>query len=105
MTLSGEATTGGGGQRFLVFYQTGYRSIEFCASPTTSCTAFLPLPLPPGFTGRLPGGQGAGDGRPPSPTLFEVIPGSPDTLRLQSTVNGTPSAEPHFFRRAEYKFD
>lgn len=105
MTLSGEATTGGGGVRFIENYQTGYRSIDYCASPTTSCTAFLPLPLPPGFFGRFPGGQGAGDGRPPSPTLFEVIPGSPDTLRVQTTVNGTAEGEPQFFKRAQVGFD
>jgi hypothetical protein len=104
MTLSGSATTGGGGQRFMEHYQNGFASIDFCANTITSCTVGAPV-HPPGPTARFPGAQGAGDGRPPSPTLFEVIPGSPDTLRVQRTVNGTLSEEPHVFKRVQYKFD
>lgn len=99
MTLSGEATTGGGGVRFVENYQTGFASIDFFA-PSGNLTS-----APPGFSGRFPGAQGAGDGRPPSPNLFEVVPGSPDTLIAQRTVNGTPFQEPHVFTRVTPKLD
>lgn len=55
---------------------------------------------PAGFFGRFPGTQSAADGRPPSPNLFEVIPGSPDTLVVQRTINGVPVDAPQRFRRA-----
>lgn len=99
MTLSGQATTGGGGVRFIENYQTGFASIDFFA-PSGNLTS-----APPGFFGRFPGAQGAGDGRPPSPNLFEVIPGAPDTLVAQRTVNGTPFEPEHVFTRVTPKVD
>ncbi len=45
-------------------------------------------------TWRMPGTQNAGDGRPPSPTLFTVTAGTPDTLTAQGTVNGDPTGLP-----------
>jgi hypothetical protein len=99
MTLSGSATTGGGGVRFIENYQTGFASIDFFA-PSGNLTS-----APPGFFGRFPGAQGAGDGRPPSPTLFEVISGTPDTLIAQRTVNGTPIEIQHEFTRVIPKLD
>lgn len=56
--------------------------------------------FPAGFTGRFPGTESARDGRPPSPTYFQIIPGNPDTLEVQRTVNGNPVGEPVRFVRA-----
>src|SRR5690606_29462012 len=59
---------------------------------------------PAGYFGRFPGSQSARDGRPPSPSLFEIIPGAggaPDTLEIQSTVNGEPEGSPQRWVRAQ----
>jgi hypothetical protein len=51
-------------------------------------------------TWRMPGTQNAGDGRPPSPNLFAITAGSPDTLTVEGTVNGTPNGHVAVFRRS-----
>jgi hypothetical protein len=55
---------------------------------------------PAGYFGRFPGTQNAGDGRPPSPNLFQIIPDQPDRLIVQRTVNGVPFEDPQTFVRS-----
>lgn len=55
---------------------------------------------PAGYFGRFPGSQSAADGRPPSPNLFQIVPGNPEKLVVQRTVNGVPADAPQEFVRA-----
>lgn len=47
--------------------------------------------LPPGFNGMFPGSHHL-EARSPSEINYEVTPGTPDTLTVQETLNGTPNA-------------
>lgn len=65
------------------------------ASPSiTNSTAYYI----PGFRGRLPGTQSS-QVSTPSPVDYTVTPGSPDTLTIQATLNGTPIEDPVTFSR------
>jgi hypothetical protein len=94
MTSTGQST-GGRGQRFFEYYETGFAGIIFTASGGE----------PPGFFGMFPGAVSAADGRPPSPNMFTIIPGTPETLSAQRMVNGEPYLDPAVFKRAEIKLD
>lgn len=94
MTSTGQST-GGRGQRFFEYYESGFAGIIFSA----------PGGHPPGFFGMFPGAVSAADGRPPSPNMFTITPGTPDTLSAQRMVNGEPYLEPAVFRRAQIKLD
>lgn len=54
--------------------------------------------LPPGFNGMMPGSHHL-EARSPSAILYEVTPGTPDTLTVQETLNGTPNAPAVTFER------
>lgn len=54
--------------------------------------------LPSAFNGMLPGSHHL-EARSPSEINFVVTPGMPDTLVVQETLNGTPSAPPVTFTR------
>ncbi len=94
MTSTGQST-GGRGQRFFEYYESGFAGIIFSA----------PGGEPPGFFGKFPGAESARDGRPPSPNMFTITPGTPDTLTVQRMVNGEPHLEPAIFKRAQIKLD
>src|SRR5690606_2989303 len=94
MTSTGSAT-GGRGNRYFEYYEPGFAGIIFAASGGE----------PEGFFGMFPGAVSARDGRPPSPNMFEVLPGTPETLSVQRIVNGEPYLDPAVFRRAEIKLD
>lgn len=55
--------------------------------------------IPPGLISRFPGMQSQLDNRPTSPVIFEVVPGTPDTLNVRNTLNGTPIDLPLTFVR------
>lgn len=55
--------------------------------------------VPPGLISRFPGMQSQLDNRPTSPVMYEVVPGSPDTLNVRNTLNGTPIDLPLLFTR------
>lgn len=94
MTPTGSAT-GGRGNRYFEYYESGFAGIIFTA----------PGGEPPGFFGMFPGAVSAADGRPPTPNMFEIIPGDPDTLSAQRMLNGEPYLDPAIFRRAQVKLD
>src|SRR5690606_1989549 len=94
MTSTG-SSTGGRGQRYFEYYEPGFAGIIFSASGGE----------PPGFFGKFPGAESAGDGRPPSPNMFTITPGSPETLTAQEMLNGEPYRDPAVFTRAEVKLD
>lgn len=71
-------------------FASGFATLD---SPSVATT-------PLDFFGKFPGAQGALDGRPPSPNFFEVIPGSPDTLNVQGSLNGVPRGPLTTFQRA-----
>lgn len=94
MTPTGSAT-GGRGNRYFEYYESGFAGIIFTASGGE----------PPGFFGMFPGAVSAADGRPPSPNMFTILPGTPETLSAQRMVNGEPFRDPAVFRRAQVKLD
>lgn len=94
MTSTGNST-GGRGQRYFEYYETGFAGIIFSA----------PGGEPPGFFGMFPGAVSAADGRPPQPNMFTILPGDPETLSAQRMVNGEPFRDPAIFRRAQVKLD
>lgn len=55
-------------------------------------------PLVPGFIGRLPGSLSNAVSAP-SPVLFEILSGAPDTLTIQNTLNNNPIHAPVIFVR------
>lgn len=69
-------------------------TIDVPNATTTNRTA----PLIPGFIGRLPGSHSNAVSAP-SPVLFEVAAGSPDTLTIQNTLNNNPIDAPVVFLR------
>lgn len=71
---------------------------------STTQEAFLATLYPaipfPYFLGRIPGGQGAYNGRSPSPSPFLITPGTPDSVTVSATMNGVPiSGSSATFRR------
>jgi hypothetical protein len=48
---------------------------------------------PDGFTGKWPQSTSNADGRPSSPVNYLITPGSPDTLRIRETVNGSETLD------------
>lgn len=94
MTANGTAT-GGRGNRFFEYYENGFAGIIFSA----------PGGAPPGFFGMFPGMVSAADGRPPTPNMFTILPGTPETLSVQRMLNGEPLGGPAEFKRAEVKLD
>lgn len=68
------------------------------ATPSSLSGPTVPRTVP-GFNGRFPGAGGQLDNRPNSPTHFDIVPGSPDTLTVQETLNGNPVGEPLVFTR------
>lgn len=48
---------------------------------------------PEGFVGKWPQSTSNADGRPSSPVNYLITPGSPDTLRIRETVNGSETVD------------
>jgi hypothetical protein len=48
---------------------------------------------PEGFVGKWPQSTSNSDGRPSSPVNYEIVPGTPDTLRIRETVNGSETLD------------
>jgi hypothetical protein len=69
-------------------------TVDVPNATTTNSTA----PLIPGFIGRLPGSL-SNSVSSPSPVLFSVVAGTPDTLTIQNTLNGNPIQSPVVFSR------
>lgn len=98
-----------GSGRYFEYYEGGFATIDCVPSDTTglftggSCGSGAPAAAPPGFLGRFPGAQAAFDSRPPSPNTYTVIPGNPETLSVQRTLNGDPLGAPVEFERAQVK--
>jgi hypothetical protein len=69
-------------------------TVDVPNATTTNSTA----PLIPGFIGRLPGSL-SNSVSSPSPVLFSVVAGTPDTLTIQNTLNGNPIQAPVVFSR------
>jgi hypothetical protein len=74
--------------------------------PSTTNLYTLTLPnasttpaLPEGYVGRWPEAQSNADGRPSSPASFVIVPGQPDKLTVQDTLNGVPVYAPFTFFR------
>ncbi len=63
--------------------------------PNTSTTPAIV----PGFLGRFPTARLGTDNRSPSPILFTITPGSPDTLVVQETLTGAPVNTPPTYER------
>jgi hypothetical protein len=73
-------------------------TVDVPNATTTNTTG----PLIPGFIGRLPGSHSNAVSAP-SPVLFKVVPGTPDTLTIQNTLNNNPINPPvNFVRYTTY---
>lgn len=85
-------TTAGGGPEDGL---TNVGTVDVPNATTTNTTA----PLIPGFIGRLPGSL-SNAVLSPSPVNYTVVPGTPDTITIQNTLNGNPIDAPVVFQRA-----
>jgi hypothetical protein len=114
MTLNGGGLfVPAGDGSFFEYYEGGFATMDcvpnkasgiFTAHPG-SCGSGALTDSPVGFLGRFPGAQGAFDERPPSPNTYTVIPGTPEVLSVQRTLNGDPLGTPVEFNRAQVKLD
>lgn len=114
MTLNGGTLfVPAGSGSYFEYYENGFATMDCVPSKGTglftahpgSCGSGALTDSPVGFLGRFPGAQGAFDERPPSPNTYTVIPGTPEVLSVQRTVNGEPLGSPVEFTRAQVKLD
>ncbi|HWL63859.1 MAG TPA: hypothetical protein VNQ32_13770 [Steroidobacteraceae bacterium] len=114
MTLNGGGLfVPAGSGSYFEYYEGGFATMDCVPSKGTglftahpgSCGSGALTDSPVGFLGRFPGAQGAFDERPPSPNTYTVIPGTPEVLSVQRTLNGEPLGSPVEFTRAQVKLD